>query len=86
MGVAVLPAETDTPLVVNADAPLPGTIASQWFEAVPRRNSEEVKTRGAMKLFQLALCSTLGVLWQLDREPAVKELFRFFAGKGCDHG
>ena len=85
-GVAILPAETDAPLVVDPDAPLSGTIAAQCFQAVPRRSSEEVETRGAMKLFQLALCSSLGVQRQLGRESAVKELFRFFAGKGCNHG
>lgn len=86
MGIALLPAETDAPLVVDTDAPLPSPIAGQLFKAVSRRNTEEVETRGTMKLFQLALCSPLGILRQLGRESAVKELFRFFAGKGCNHG
>ena len=81
MGIAILPAETDTPLVVDTDAPLSSPIAGQL-----RRNTEEVETRGTMKLFHLALCRSLGIMRQPDREFAAKELFRFFAGKGCNHG
>lgn len=72
MNGAVLPAETDAPLVVNADTPLPGPVAGQLFKAVSRRNAEEVEACGAMELFQFAQGRTLGVLGQSGREPAVK--------------
>lgn len=85
MGVAVLPAKTDAPLVVDTDTPLPGPIARQLFEAIPRWNTEEVEGRGAMKLLQLALRSPLGILRQLGRKFAVKELFRFLACKRYNH-
>lgn len=86
MGVAVLPAETDAPLVVDSYAPLPDTITGQRFEAVSRRHTEEIKTRGAMKLFQFALCGSLGILRQPGRKSAVKKLFSFIAGKRSNHG
>lgn len=85
MNIAVLPSKTDAPLVVDTDAPLPDPITGQLFEAVSRRNTEEVEARGSVKLFQFALRSPLGVLRQPGRESAVKEFFRFFAGKGRNH-
>ena len=39
-----------------------------------------------MKLFQFAQRSPFGVLRQPGGESAVKEFFRFFAGKGRNHG
>lgn len=86
MDVAVLPAKTDSPLVVNTDTPLSGAIASQWLKSISRRDTKEIEARCAMKLLQLPLRSSLGILRQLGRETAAKEFFRFLAGKGYNHG
>jgi hypothetical protein len=85
ISVAFLPAETNSPLVVYTDTPLPDPITSQLLKAVSRRDTEEVEARSAMKLLQLALTGSLGILRQLGRESPVKELFRFFADKGYNH-
>lgn len=86
MDVAVLPAKTDSPLVVYTNTPLPGSIAGQLFKTVSRRDTKEIEARGAMELLQLTLRSSLGILRQLGREVTAKELFRFLAGKGYNHG
>lgn len=85
ISIAFLPAETNLPLVVYTDTPLPDPITSQLLKAVSRWNTEEVEAHSAMKLLQLALTGSLGILRQLGRESTVKELFRFFADKGYDH-
>jgi hypothetical protein len=46
--VAVAPGETDGPLVVDADAVLPETIALQLLESIARRNGQIFERRGGL--------------------------------------
>jgi hypothetical protein len=43
------PFETDPPLIVDADAVLAGPVASQFLQAVARRNSEVVECYGGVE-------------------------------------
>ena len=60
MGIPFMPAETDAPLVVDADTPLPGSVAGELFKAIAGWDTQKIKSCGCMELFQLALGSSLG--------------------------
>jgi len=79
--VAVLPAETDAPLIVDPDAPLTGAVASELFEPVARWDAEEVEGGGTVELLQLALGDPLNILRKSGRKATMKEFFRFLAGE-----
>lgn len=85
-GVAVFPPEADTPLVVDADAPFTLAITGKLFQAVSRRNPEEIKGCCAAELLQLPLGNPLHILGKPCRESAMEELFSFLAGERADHG
>ena len=40
MCVAIFPAKTRPPLIVNADTPLSLPVSSQFFQSIPRRNAQ----------------------------------------------
>jgi hypothetical protein len=48
--MASVKAETHTPLVVDANAPLPGTVATQGFEPVRWRHAQVVHYGGSVQL------------------------------------
>jgi len=48
------PPEANSPLVVDADAVLPGTVTRQSFQAVARRRLEELQRFRSIQLRQLA--------------------------------
>lgn len=52
--VAVLPVETDPPLVVDANAELTGAVPFEQFQTVPRRQAQIGQLARAMKLRELA--------------------------------
>jgi hypothetical protein len=56
VGIAVLPLETQSVLLVEPDAVLPGTIAPKSFEAIPGWHSQFLKGPDAVQLIQLPAC------------------------------
>jgi len=66
-GIVVFPAQTDPPLVVDADAVLPFAVALQCSQPVSRRNLEFVKALCLMQVQELAAGATLN-----RPEPAVR--------------
>lgn len=48
-GVALLPPETDSPLVVDPDTPLTFPIPGQLLELVAGRNSEVLESAGCIE-------------------------------------
>jgi hypothetical protein len=49
-GIAVGEPEAYSPLIVDADAPLSGTVASQGFQAIGRRQAEVLDPRCGLQL------------------------------------
>jgi len=85
VGVAVTPSETDPPLVVDADAVLPGSIAAQFLEAVSGRDAKIVESLRRVDRDELAKHRPP----QLGREPANwlagEEAFGVPVAKALDH-
>jgi len=83
--VSFLPAKAYAPLVVHADTMLTFPIASQCFQAIARRDTQEVEARGAVDQIQLTLRSYRHVarhsLDELPREKRGSSL----VGKRLDH-
>jgi hypothetical protein len=61
MGSVGFPAETDTPLVVDADGILAFAIPFESFQAVARRDGEVLEFGDGMDLCKFAQCDTLKV-------------------------
>jgi hypothetical protein len=53
MGISVLPAEADTPLIIDADAVLSGSVATQRFQPVVRRDAQILEVLGIVQHAQL---------------------------------
>ena len=84
LGSAIVPAETDPPLIIDPDAVLPRAIASKSFKAIARRHTEIVERIRRMHHQQLSKRDTLN-----DAEPpgvaAQKQCFRMGTSKAPDH-
>jgi hypothetical protein len=79
------PFETYAPLVVDPDAVLAGSVASQLFEVVAgclRKNSQ---ANGLVQDEQLAQRRSLDVDRQFARAHLIEYPFAFFAFEGFDH-
>ena len=85
MSIPVLPAKTDPPLVINPNAPLPGSVATELFKHVARRHTQKIKRSRAVKLREFAQRHTLYISRQLFGIPAPENFFRFGAFKILDH-
>jgi hypothetical protein len=85
VGVPFIPPETDTPLIVDADAPLPFSIPSQFLQPVGRWDTEEIKAGSAVNQGQLSKGGLLNVPGKSGgKEPA--EYFQGFLAPEClDH-
>lgn len=62
------PHEADTPLVIDPDAVLPGSVALQRLEPVSRRNAEIVKHLRGSHLTKLPQCNRMNP--RIDRPHA----------------
>jgi len=84
-GAALMPAEKDPPLLIDANAPKPFEIAGQCFKPVGRRHTELVNRQGAMELAQFHQ----GALLQVARKPPGEFPSEYsgglFAGKAFNH-
>lgn len=61
VSVAVFPAETDSPSVIDADAVPAFTITRQFFKFIPRRREKVMKRIGRIKNGQFAESDPLDV-------------------------
>ena len=66
------PNETKTPLVIDANAVLPFSIAMQGFQAISRRRRQVSQLRGAIQLPKLPARDMLDGLKTTTRLPKVK--------------
>ena len=51
-GMPIAPVETQPPLAINPDAPLPGAVAAQFFQAVGRRQAQILQGPNGLQQFQ----------------------------------
>ena len=59
MRLVVSPDETDSPLVVDSDTVLPGTVRLELFQAVTRRNTKFLQPLGGVEVQESAPGRTL---------------------------
>ena len=85
VGVAVFPAETDAPLVVDADAVLAFPVAFERFEPVARRHAQVFKRRRCIEQDELAVHHSLKALRQPTGNKATVNFLRFRIGEALDH-
>jgi hypothetical protein len=52
--LAGLETKTDAPLVIDANAPLPGAVARKFFQTIAGRHTQEIQRHRGVKLLQLA--------------------------------
>jgi hypothetical protein len=78
--LSILPSETDSPLVIDADAVLAGAVADQRFETIPQRDSQILKFLRRMQVHQLAPgCPFDGA--EPPHRPVVKQIARIPAAE-----
>src|SRR5262245_2007440 len=83
--VPLLPSEADPPLIVDADAMLPGSIANESLESISRRYSKILQRFCCVDQQQLSMCSALDVGRKCPRAFAPKYLFRLGVAKAPNH-
>lgn len=82
--MAALKTKAQTPLVIDADAPLTLAITSEGFEAVVRRYLQILQADRAMQHRQLSL----GHRTQISKAgngPSLEQISRIRAAEGLDH-
>jgi len=85
MRAVCLPAETKTPLVVDADGELALAIAFEGFQPVARRNAELKQFRDGVKLGKLPQGRALDVRRKGADLLQPEQAGGILAGKGTDH-
>jgi hypothetical protein len=80
-----MPPKTDAPLIIDADTVLAFPVAFQLFELVARRGQQIAQIFSIMQIEQLASRRSLDVMWQLPRNPSLKDQFRFSRRKRFYH-
>jgi hypothetical protein len=82
--ISITPDETNTPLVVDADAVLPFALAPQSLQPIARRRSQIAQLRSAIQLPQFAPRHMLDRS-KLSARTSLVKLFRLVAFEGLDH-
>jgi hypothetical protein len=83
--VSVTPDKADAPLVVDADAVLPGAVAFQSFKPISGRNARILKIHGIVQKFQLPHASALNNLRQPNGFNPVEKVFGSGVFETPDH-
>ena len=73
VSIAFTPSEADAPPIVDPDAPLPGSIAAEALEAIPRWNPKIFQGDRRIELPQLAQGDALNVRPEPSNRPALEE-------------
>lgn len=83
--VPLLPTKTDSPLVVDANAVLSGTITCQLLKAIAKGHAQVVERSGRIKLDKLAERDAVNALRQLPDRLSVEEAFSILIPETADH-
>jgi len=85
MGIALFPDEADAPLIVDADAVLAFSLASQPLQPVGWRDPKIGKAAGVVQHAQFSPGNGLYVGWQAGRYPAMPDFPGFLVPESRDH-
>ena len=85
VGIALLPAEADAPLVIDANAMLASAIARQSFQPIGRWNPQIVQALSDIELYQLAPRKAVQFGGKVAQELALKEPLGVLVAEGLDH-
>jgi hypothetical protein len=84
-GACVSPSEADPPLLVDANAVVPSTIAFQILEPIPRRHPQITQGVGCIENDQLAESHPLGALVELPHSLPLPNAFGVVVSERPDH-
>jgi hypothetical protein len=85
MSIAILPNETDTPLVIDTDTVLTFSIAGQLLQMVGGWIAQVMQDFCRVKDFQFAAGGTLNIGWKFARELAIENLLSLLVGETLYH-
>jgi hypothetical protein len=83
--ISVLPFETDSPLIVNANAMLSFSVPRQSFKIVSRRGFKVLNCGTPIQHPELSKCDLLNIVWQLFGKLPMEYLFSFTALEAFNH-
>jgi hypothetical protein len=83
-GIAISPFKTDSPLVIDTDAPLAFAVAFQRFQPVSRRGAKLFNLNYPVDLAQFPKSNSLKSRI-LPAMAMLKNLLGFLVGEGADH-
>jgi hypothetical protein len=84
-GVAAFETKAQSPLLVDADAPLAGSIAFQGFEAIGRRLAQVSDSGGEMQVLEATHRAAHDFPWKPQRSSTGEQPFRFLVGEAPYH-
>jgi hypothetical protein len=82
--IAIAPAKTNAPLVVDPDAVLPTPIASKGLKSIARRHREFRQLANRIEYQQLTACQPFDAA-EATHSSVVKKRFAVTIGKAPDH-
>jgi hypothetical protein len=85
VGIASRPAKADGPLVVDADAPLTGSVTTEPLETISRRDPKVFQGDGRIELPQLAQGDALHVCAEPSNRSPIEELLGILVTEALDH-
>jgi hypothetical protein len=85
VSVARTPPEPDTPLVIDSNAVLTGSVAFQRFKPIARRDAQEIQGSRSMDLQQLPMRDPLYVRRKAPAMLAPEEFLCLSVGETFDH-
>jgi hypothetical protein len=85
MGVAILPNEAHSPLIVDPDRMLAGATAYECFEPIAGRNPQVFETRNRRQKEQFRHGSTRNFRRYAFRRRASRQRLRALVAKAADH-
>ena len=83
--LSVSPDKADTPLIVDPNAVLTGSLTSQHFQTIGRRYAQIVQALGGIQHSQLATGNCLNLYGQVPRHLTVPDAFGFLVCEATDH-
>jgi hypothetical protein len=86
IGIAVLEAKADPPLIVDGNGELAGPVSLQGMQAIARRRLQVIQTGGQVDVFQTPDRPTQKVRRKPFRSARHKERLRVLVGKRYNHG
>src|SRR5437667_11504367 len=86
LGAVARPAETDTPLPVDANGILPATVAFQRFQPITRRREQIIQAGRCVHHIELAPCDGLDTPPARRTGAVAKQSLGGLVGKAADHG